>query len=159
KVALRSCTCKVARILAGPTARVSGELRSPASLARGRPGRSGRGSGAPMLPSAMLRKRAVGAAGIGLIGLVAVLAGGAADLLPERMTEVSRQVEEVRGRKFQRSVPASELSPEELKKILRSKINDGIPAPADDYIASLVALGLVDASPGLLDRLVDFYAS
>jgi len=107
----------------------------------------------------MLRKRAVGAAGIGLIGLVTVLAVAAADLLPERMAEVSKLVEDVRGRRFQRPVPASELDPEELKKILRSKINDGIPAPPDDYIGSLVALGLIDPAPNLLDRLVDFYAS
>ncbi|HEX4439977.1 MAG TPA: hypothetical protein VH854_07880 [Thermoanaerobaculia bacterium] len=107
----------------------------------------------------MLRKRAAGAAGIGLIGLVTVLAGAASDLLPERMNEVSRLVEEVRGRKFMRSVPASELQPEELKKILRSKINDGIPAAPDDYLASLVALGLIDPAPNLLDRLVDFYSS
>src|SRR5690349_12419833 len=108
KVALRSCTCKVARILAGPAASVSGELRedifrdrtgglrrpgSPASGVAGSP-RS------PVLPSVMLRKRAVGAAGIGLIGLVTVLAGAAAALPPERIAEVSKLVEDVRGRRY-----------------------------------------------------------
>ena len=104
----------------------------------------------------MLGKRLLGAAGI---GLAAVLAAAAADLLPERMAEVSKQVEEVRGKRFLRAVPASELQPDELKKILRAKIQDGVPAPPEEYIASLVALGLVDPAPRLLDRLVDFYSS
>jgi hypothetical protein len=104
----------------------------------------------------MLGKRLLGGAGI---ALAAVLAAAAADLLPERMAEVSKQVEEVRGKRFQRAVPASELQPDELKRILRSKIQDGVPAPPEDYISSLVALGLVDPAPRLLDRLVDFYAS
>jgi hypothetical protein len=42
----------------------------------------------------MLGKRLLGGAGI---ALAAVLAAAAADLLPERMAEVSKQVEEVRG--------------------------------------------------------------
>jgi len=104
----------------------------------------------------MLGKRLLGGAGI---ALAAVLAAAAADLLPDRMAEVSKQVEEVRGKRFQRSVPASELQPDELRRILRSKIQDGVPAAPDDYISSLVALGLVDPAPRLLDRLVDFYAS
>jgi hypothetical protein len=103
----------------------------------------------------MLGKRLLGAAGI---GLAAVLAAAAADLLPERMAEVSKQVEEVRGKRFLRAVPASELQPDELKKILRAKIQDGVPAPPEEYMSSLVALGLVDPAPRLLDRLVDFYA-
>jgi hypothetical protein len=104
----------------------------------------------------MLGKRLLGGAGM---GLAALLAAAAADLLPERMAEVSKQVEEVRGKRFQRAVPASELQPDELKRILRSKIQDGVPAAPEDYISSLVALGLVDPAPRLLDRLVDFYAS
>jgi hypothetical protein len=44
-------------------------------------------------------------------------------------------------------VPASELQPDELKRILRSKIQDGVPAAPEDYISSLVALGLVDPAP------------
>ena len=104
----------------------------------------------------MLGKRLLGGAGI---ALAAVLAAAAADLLPDRMAEVSKQVEEVRGKRFQRSVPASELQPDELRRILRSKIQDGVPAAPDDYISSLVAVGLVDPAPRLLDRLVDFYAS
>ena len=93
------------------------------------------------------------------MGLAAVLAAAAADLLPERMADVSRQVEEVRGRRFQRAVPASELDPEELKRILRAKISEGVPASPEDYMASLVAIGLIDPAPNLLDRLVDFYSS
>jgi hypothetical protein len=104
----------------------------------------------------MLRKRALAAAGLALAG---ALAAAPTDLLPERLAEVSKQVEEVRGRRFERPVPASELDGEELKRILRAKIVEGIAAPPDEYIASLVALGLIDPAPRLLDRLVDFYAS
>jgi hypothetical protein len=104
----------------------------------------------------MPRRRALAAAGLALAG---VLAAAPADLLPERMAEVSKQVEQVRGRRFERPVPASELDPDELKRVLRSKILEGVPAPADEYMASLVALGLIDPAPHLLDRLVDFYSS
>ena len=108
-----------------------------------------------MLPSAMSLKRLAGA---GLFALVALGLPAATDLLPERVADVSRQVEDVRGHKFQRPVPASEIDPAELKRVLRDKIGEALPAPVDDYLRSLAVLGLIDKTPGLLDHLVDFYA-
>lgn len=104
----------------------------------------------------MLRKWPARLAGIALAA-AAVLAG--ADLLPERMAEVSRSVEEVRGRKFARTVPASRMDKAELRRVLRAKIADGLPAPFDEYFRSLVAVGLIEDAPRLLDSLLDFYTS
>ncbi len=109
-----------------------------------------------MLPSGVLRNRPLRAAGI---VLAAAAAAGFADLLPDRMAEVSRNVEEVRGRKFQRSVPASEIDRSEARRVLRTKIVEGLPAPPEEAFATLVAVGLIDDAPRLLDTLVDFYAS
>jgi hypothetical protein len=100
-------------------------------------------------------KRLAGAVllALGTRGLAA-----AAGPVPDRIAEISRQVEDVRGHRFQRPVPASEIDPAELKRVLRSKIGEALPAPMDEYLRSLVVLGLIEESPGLLDRLVDFYA-
>jgi hypothetical protein len=68
-------------------------------------------------------------------------------------------VEQVRGRKFSRSVPASELDKAELRKVLHSKLSEQLPVPADEYFHTLSSLGLIDEQKGLLDTLVDFYAS
>ncbi len=84
---------------------------------------------------------------------------GATALLPARVAQVAREVEKVRGRRFERAVPASEIDAAELKKVLRSKVAESFPAPPDDTLRTLVALGLIEETPNLLDRLVDFYAS
>jgi len=109
-----------------------------------------------MLPSRMAAKRPFGALvlALGASGLLA-----ATDLLPDRVSEVSRQVEQVRGRKFERPVPASEIDTAEARRMLREKIAEGLPTPIDEYLRSLVVLGLIDDSPGLLDHLVDFYVA
>jgi hypothetical protein len=104
----------------------------------------------------MLQKRRLGAAGA---ALSAVLLLGFTDLLPDRVAEFSKKVEQVRGRKFSRTVPASELDKVELRKILRSKLSEQLPVPADDYFRTLASLGLIEDRAGLLDVLVDFYAS
>ncbi len=109
-----------------------------------------------MLPSAMLRKRPLRAAGI---ALAAACLAGFADLLPDRMAEVSRSVEEVRGRRFSRAVPASEIDAAEARRVLRAKILEGLPAPPEETFRSLAAIGLIEDSPRLLDALLDFYAS
>lgn len=109
-----------------------------------------------MLPSAMLGKRWIGAVGM---ALSAVLLPGLADLVPDRVAEFSRKVEEVRGRKFGRTVPASELDKTELRRVLRSKISEQLPVSAEDYFRTLASLGLIEEQPGLLDALLDFYAS
>lgn len=116
--------------------------------------RSGSESG--VLPSDMRPKRLAAAAGI---ALGAALLPAATDLLPARISAVSRQVEEVRGRKFERPVPASEINMAEARKLLRAKINEGFPAPVEDALRSLVVLGLIDETPRLLDHLIEFYAS
>ena len=109
-----------------------------------------------MLPSVMRPKRLAAAAGL---ALGAALLPAATDLLPERISAVSRQVEEVRGRKFERPVPATEIDMAEARKLLRAKIGEGFPAPVDEALRSLVVLGLIDETPRLLDHLIDFYAS
>jgi hypothetical protein len=91
--------------------------------------------------------------------LAAVAVLGATALLPARVQQVAREVEKVRGRRFERAVPASEIETRELKKVLRSKIAESFPAPPEDTLRTLVALGLIDETPNLLERLVDFYAS
>ena len=109
-----------------------------------------------MLPSRMAAKRPLGALVLALAasGLLA-----ATDLLPDRVSEVSRQVEQVRGRKFDRAVPASEIDAAEARRLLRGKISEGLPTSIDDYLRSLVVLGLIEDSPGLLDHIVDFYVA
>ena len=93
------------------------------------------------------------------LALLAVAVLGATALLPARVEQVAREVEKVRGRRFERAVPASEIEINELKKILRSKIAESFPASPEETLRTLVALGLIEETPNLLERLVDFYAS
>lgn len=93
------------------------------------------------------------------LALSAVFALGATALLPARVDQVAREVEKVRGRRFERAVPASEIDQKELKKVLRAKVAESFPAPPEDTLRTLVALGLIDETPNLIERLVDFYAS
>jgi hypothetical protein len=91
--------------------------------------------------------------------LAATLATGATALLPARVEEASRMVEAVRGRRFERVVPASEMGQAELRRVLQAKIAEAFPAPVEDVMRALTALGLVEESPNLVDRLLDFYVS
>jgi hypothetical protein len=91
--------------------------------------------------------------------LLVIATLGATALLPARVAQVAREVEKVRGRRFERAVPASEIDEKELKKVLRSKVTESFPAAPDETLKTLVALGLIDETPNLLERLVDFYAS
>ena len=109
-----------------------------------------------MLPSAVLSKRLLRRAGI---ALAAVALAGFTDLLPERMAEIQKQVEQVRGRRFSKPVPASEIDAAELKRVLRAKLTEALPAPEAEYFRTLSSLGLIEDSPGMLDTIVDFYAS
>ena len=93
------------------------------------------------------------------MALAAVAVLGATALLPARVEQVAREVEKVRGRRFESAVPASEIDAKELKKVLRSKVAESFPASPEETLRTLVALGLIDETPNLLDRLVDFYAS
>ena len=89
----------------------------------------------------------------------ALVALGATAVLPARVEQVAHAVEQVRGRRFQSSVPASEIEPAELKRILRAKLAESFPTAPEDMVRTLVAFGLIDETPKLLDRLVEFYAS
>lgn len=84
---------------------------------------------------------------------------GATALLPARIDEIAREVERVRGRKFERSVPASEIDQAELRKVLRAKLAEGFPASPEDTLRTLVALGLMEEAPNVIDRLIDLYAT
>jgi hypothetical protein len=109
-----------------------------------------------VLPSAMRPRSRRAAAGIAVSAAVLL---GATDVLPQRVAEVSREVEQVRGRHFAKPVAASEIDAAEAKQMIRQKIVDGLPVVPEDWLQTLIALGLVDERPGLLDRLVDFYSS
>ena len=84
---------------------------------------------------------------------------GATALLPARIDAIAREVERVRGRKFERSVPASEINQAELRRVLRAKLAEGFPAPPEDTLRTLVALGLMEEAPNVIDRLIDLYAT
>jgi hypothetical protein len=94
-----------------------------------------------------------------LLALGALCVPAATGLLPERVAEVARAVEQVRGRRFERAVPASEIEGGDLKRVLRAKLLEGFPASQDDTVNTLVAIGFIEPTPNLVDLLVDFYAS
>jgi hypothetical protein len=91
--------------------------------------------------------------------LAAAAVLGATALLPARVDQVAREVEKVRGKRFERAVPASEIDAGDLRKVLRSKLGESFPVSPEDTLKTLSAFGLIEASPGLIDRLIDFYAS
>jgi hypothetical protein len=91
--------------------------------------------------------------------LLPLLCVGATTLLPARIREISRLVEDVRGRRFEGPVPASEIDPASLKSFLRGKLADSFPAPPAETLKSLAVLGLIDETPDVVERLLDFYAS
>lgn len=92
------------------------------------------------------------------IAIAALAVLGATALLPGRIEQVAREVEHVRGRQFARQVPASEIEAAELKRLLRSKIAESFPASPEDAIRTLVAIGLIDETPNLVERLIAFYS-
>src|SRR2546422_505087 len=91
--------------------------------------------------------------------LTAVALMGATALLPARVGEVAKEVERVRGRRFERAVPASEIDETELRRMLRGKVAEGFPAAPEDTLKTYVALGLMEDAPNVLDKLIDLYAS
>ena len=93
-----------------------------------------------------------------LLLLLAAVTGASA-LLPARVDEVAREVEKVRGKRFERSVPASEIDSTDLRRVLKSKLGESFPVSPDETIKTLAAFGLIEDAPNLIDRLVDFYAS
>jgi hypothetical protein len=95
----------------------------------------------------------------GLALLLCLAVTGATALLPARVEQVAREVEKVRGKRFERSVPATEIDGRELRKVLRSKLGESFPVSPEETLRTLAAFGLVEETPRLIDRLVDFYAS
>ena len=91
--------------------------------------------------------------------LLPLLAVGASSLLPARIKEISRLVEDVRGRRFQGAVPASEIDATSLRTFLRGKLTESFPASPEETLRSLAVLGLIDETPDVVERLLDFYAS
>ena len=84
---------------------------------------------------------------------------GASALLPARVDQVAREVEKVRGKRFERAIPASEIDAADLRKVLRSKLGESFPVSPEETLKTLSAFGLIEETPNLLDRLIDFYAS
>ena len=68
-------------------------------------------------------------------------------------------MEDVRGRRFEGAVQASEIDPASLRTFLRGKLADSFPAPPAETLKSLAVLGLIDETPDVVERLLDFYAS
>src|SRR5262245_31455409 len=104
----------------------------------------------------MPRKRLLRMAGM---VLAAACAAGFADLLPDKVAEVSRSVEEIRGKRFSRPVPASEIDAAVTRRVLGAQVLQALPSPADEVFRSFAAIGLIEDSPKLLDSLLDFYGS
>ena len=109
-----------------------------------------------MLPSVMRPKRLAAAAGL---ALGAALLPAATDLLPERMSEVSRAGRGGPRAQVRAARPGDRDRHGGARSVLRAKIGEGFPAPVDEALRSLVVLGLIDETPRLLDHLIDFYAS
>ncbi|HEY7113091.1 MAG TPA: hypothetical protein VIA45_09190 [Thermoanaerobaculia bacterium] len=86
-------------------------------------------------------------------------APGAEDLLPAKVARYAQAVESVRGHKFDRAVPATEIDAGKLKETLRAKLAESFPASPEETRRTLVAIGMIEDTPNLVDRLVDFYGS
>ena len=118
-------------------------------------GRGGRGESTACYPRSVNRLRRL----VPLFGLVALASVAATELLPAKVSEFAREVEAVRGRKFAHPVAAGEIDSQELRTTLRAKLAESFPASPEETRRTLVALGLIEDNPELMDRLVDFYAS
>src|SRR5262249_4706455 len=78
---------------------------------------------------------------------------------PAGEDQAAREAKKARGRRLARSIPASEIDTRELRKILNSKLAEPSPASPDETVRTLAAFGLIEETPNLLERLLDFYAS
>ena len=104
----------------------------------------------------MRRTRALAAI---FCGVLAARAFASTDLLPAKVSEFAKVVETVRGHTFDHAVAAEQIDAKELRATLRAKLGESFPAPPEDTRRTLIALGLIDDTPNLMDRLIDFYAS
>jgi hypothetical protein len=78
-------------------------------------------------------------------------------LLAVRVAKAQKLVEKVRGVSFRAPVASALLPERELEGVLAKKLVQDLPIPFDAYAAGLAALGLIEPSPGLLDRLTRLY--
>lgn len=98
---------------------------------------------------------------VGLLVLAALAAPPARSddsaLLAVRVARAQTLVEKVRGVAFRAPVASALLPEKQLETVLAKKLVQDLPIPFEDYAAGLAALGLIEPSPGLLDRLIRLY--
>jgi len=98
---------------------------------------------------------------LGLAALATVTAPPARSdesaLLAVRVAKAQKLVEKVRGVSFRAPVASALLPERELETVLAKKLVQDLPVPFDDYAAGLAALGLIEPSPGLLEKLTRLY--
>lgn len=101
---------------------------------------------------------------IGVLALSALAAVAAppdrsdeSDLLAVRVAKAQKLVEKVRGISFRAPVASALLPEKELETVLAKKLVQDLPVPFEAYAGGLAALGLIEPSPGLLDRLTRLY--
>ncbi len=68
-----------------------------------------------------------------------------------------REVESVRGLRFERPVEVVTVPRADLRKTLEAQIAKSSPIPVADYLAALGALQLLDRQQGAIDRLMELY--
>ncbi|MHB8798476.1 MAG: hypothetical protein ACYDBY_08430 [Thermoanaerobaculia bacterium] len=78
-------------------------------------------------------------------------------LLALRVAKAQKLVEKVRGVAFRAPVASALLPEKELETVLAKKLVQDLPIPFEAYAGGLAALGLIEPSPGLLDRLTRLY--
>jgi hypothetical protein len=97
----------------------------------------------------------------GLLALAVLAATPArsdeAALLAVRVAKAQKLVEKVRGAAFRAPVASALLPEKELETVLAKKLVQDLPIPFEAYAAGLSALGLIEPSPGLLERLTRLY--
>lgn len=98
---------------------------------------------------------------VGLLVLAALAAPPARSddsaLLAVRVARAQTLVEKVRGAAFRAPVASALLPEKQLETVLAKKLVQDLPIPFEAYAAGLAALGLIEPSPGLLDRLIRLY--
>ena len=106
-----------------------------------------------------MRRSIVLAALLGAAAAAPAGTPGTEDLLPAKVAQYAQAVESVRGHKFDRAVPATEIDAGKLKETLRAKLAESFPASPEETKRTLVAIGMIEDTPNLVDHLVDFYGS
>lgn len=107
------------------------------------------------------RRRPLAALPLVLAGALAIGSPHAradeATLLAGRVAKTQRLVEKVRGVAFRGPVASALLPEKDLETVLAKKLVQDLPVPFEAYAAGLAAVGLIEPSPGLLERLTRLY--